>query len=87
MNPSVRLRAVLKERAADWFELERESPYMMLVGDRGRPPAKTAPAAKAAFGIEQLKQTRSTIPAVTHVDYSARVQPSTQIPTHVFINY
>tara|TARA_A100001388_G_scaffold112599_1_gene82726 strand:+ start:76 stop:582 length:507 start_codon:yes stop_codon:yes gene_type:complete len=66
--------AVLKERAADWFELERESPYMMLVATVADHQRKTAPAAKAAFGIDLLKQTRSTIPAVTHVDYSARVQ-------------
>ena len=66
--------AVLKERAADWFELESESPYMMLVAMVANHQRTTTPADRAAFGIEQLKQTRSTIPAVTHVDYSARVQ-------------
>ena len=66
--------AVLKERAADWFELESESPYMMLVARVANHQRTTIPADQAAFGIEQLKQTRSTIPAVTHVDYSARVQ-------------
>ena len=66
--------AVLKERAADWFELESESPYMMLVATVANHQRTTTPADQAAFGIEQLKQTRSTIPAVTHVDYSARVQ-------------
>ena len=66
--------AVLKERATDWFELESESPYMMLVATVANHQRTTTPADQAAFGIEQLKQTRSTIPAVTHVDYSARVQ-------------
>ena len=66
--------AVLKERAADWFELESQSPYMMLVATVANHQRTTTPADQAAFGIEQLKQTRSTIPAVTHVDYSARVQ-------------
>ena len=66
--------AVLKERAADWFELESESPYMMLVATVANHQRTITPADQAAFGIEQLKQTRSTIPAVTHVDYSARVQ-------------
>ena len=66
--------AVLKERAADWFELESESPYMMLVATVANHQRTTTPADKAAFGIDLLKQTRSTIPAVTHVDYSARVQ-------------
>ena len=54
--------AVLKERAADWFELESESPYMMLVATVANHQRTTTPADKAAFGIEQLKQTRSTIP-------------------------
>lgn len=66
--------AVLKERAADWFELESESPYMMLVATVANHQRTTTLADKAAFGIDLLKQTRSTIPAVTHVDYSARVQ-------------
>jgi carbamoyltransferase len=66
--------AVLKERATDWFELESESPYMMLVATVANHQRTTTPADQAAFGIDLLKQTRSTIPAVTHVDYSARVQ-------------
>ena len=53
--------AVLKERAADWFELESESPYMMLVATVANHQRTTTPADKAAFGIDLLKQTRSTI--------------------------
>ena len=66
--------AVLKERAADWFELDRDSPYMMLVATVADHQQTNTPADEGAFGIDLLKQIRSTIPAVTHVDYSARVQ-------------
>ena len=66
--------AVLKERAADWFELDRDSPYMMLVATVADHQQTNTPADEAAFGIDLLKQIRSSIPAVTHVDYSARVQ-------------
>jgi carbamoyltransferase len=67
--------AVLSEDAADWFELDTESPYMLLVADvvKNRRRAMTTEEA-ALFGIEKLKVQRSDIPAVTHVDYSARVQ-------------
>ena len=67
--------AVLRERVADWFEIDAESPYMLLVADvapsrRLPPPA----GSEALWGIEKLKVPRSTIPAVTHVDDSARIQ-------------
>jgi carbamoyltransferase len=67
--------AVLSEDVSDWFELDRESPYMLLVADvvKNRRRAMTAEE-EALFGIEKLKVRRSDIPAVTHVDYSARVQ-------------
>jgi carbamoyltransferase len=67
--------AVLSEDVSDWFELDRESPYMLLVADvvKNRRRAMTAEE-EALFGIEKLKVQRSDIPAVTHVDYSARVQ-------------
>jgi carbamoyltransferase len=67
--------AVLRERVADWFELDAESPYMLLVADVAesrRVPAP--PGTEALWGIEKLKVARSTIPAVTHVDDSARIQ-------------
>ena len=67
--------SVLSERAADYFELDRESPYMLLVApvrkEIRRPITEVEPR---LFGIERLNVPRSTIPAVTHVDYSARVQ-------------
>lgn len=67
--------AVLSEDVSDRFELDRESPYMLLVADvvKNRRRAMTAEEG-GLFGIEKLKVRRSDIPAVTHVDYSARVQ-------------
>jgi carbamoyltransferase len=67
--------AVLRERVHDWFELDGDSPYMLLVADVQ--PSRRLPAsadAEALWGIEKLNVPRSTVPAVTHVDYSARVQ-------------
>ena len=67
--------SVLREDVKDWFELESESPYMLLVADvvEGR-RHKMTPEEQALFGIDKLNVPRSEIPAVTHVDYSARVQ-------------
>jgi carbamoyltransferase len=65
--------AVRREDVADWFELDQDSPYMLLVA--GVRPDKRKPLQNDdAFGIDKLNQVRSEIPAVTHVDYSARVQ-------------
>jgi carbamoyltransferase len=66
---------VLKEEAANWFDLDRESPYMLLVAQvkedkRVAIPEKSGSAA----GFDKLKVVRSLIPAVTHVDNSARIQ-------------
>jgi carbamoyltransferase len=60
---------------AQWFELDGDSPYMLMVADvvKNRRKAMT-PAEQALFGIEKLNVPRSDIPAVTHVDYSARIQ-------------
>jgi carbamoyltransferase len=67
--------SVLRERVADYFELACESPYMLLVApvkqERQIPMTDTQ---RALWGIDQLNVPRSDIPAVTHVDYSARVQ-------------
>ena len=63
---------VLRERVADYFEMDCDSPYMLLVAPV-REPLRT-PVAATATGLDRLKQLRSTIPAVTHVDYSARIQ-------------
>ncbi len=67
--------AVLREDVADWFELDHDSPYMLLVADvrKDRRIPMTEEQQKL-FGIEKLNVPRSSIPAVTHVDYSARIQ-------------
>jgi carbamoyltransferase len=67
--------SVLREQVAEWFDLDSDSPYMLLVADvlasrRLRVPPETGDL----WGIERLNVPRSTIPAVTHVDYSARIQ-------------
>ena len=67
--------SVLREDVSDWFELDGDSPYMLLVADVNKERRRAmSPAEQALFGIEKLNVPRSDIPAVTHVDYSARVQ-------------
>ena len=67
--------SALREDVSDWFDIESDSPYMLMVADvaEGRRVAMTEDQ-KALFGIEKLNVPRSDIPAVTHVDYSARIQ-------------
>jgi carbamoyltransferase len=67
--------AVLREDVADWFELNSDSPYMLIVADvRAERRRAMSAEAQALFGIDKLNVARSDIPAVTHVDYSARIQ-------------
>ena len=67
--------SVLIEKVADWFELDSPSPYMLIVAPvREEIRIDTTDAAEGLFGIDKLKLIRSEIPAVTHVDYSARIQ-------------
>jgi carbamoyltransferase len=67
--------AVRREDVADWFELDQDSPYMLLVADVAKHLRREMTAdEQALFGIAKLNVPRSAIPAVTHVDYSARVQ-------------
>ncbi len=67
--------SILREDVPDWFEMDADSPYMLLVADviERRRRQMTAEE-QSLFGIDKLNVTRSEIPAVTHVDYSARVQ-------------
>ena len=67
--------SVIRENVSDWFELNADSPYMLLVADINKSiRIETTKEEKGLFGIEKLKVKRSNIPAVTHVDYSARIQ-------------
>jgi carbamoyltransferase len=67
--------AVLREDVADWFELDDDCPYMLLVAKvQQNHRCMTAGDEQAPVGIDKLNVIRSDIPAVTHVDYSARVQ-------------
>jgi carbamoyltransferase len=67
--------SVLREDVAEWFELDGDSPYMLLVADVvERRRRQMTPEEQKLFGIDKLNVPRSEIPAVTHVDYSARVQ-------------
>jgi carbamoyltransferase len=66
---------VLREDVGDWFEMDCDSPYMLLVADVLKQHRREMTAEeKALFGIQKLNVPRSSIPAVTHVDYSARIQ-------------
>jgi carbamoyltransferase len=71
---------VLEEKMSEWFDLEQPSPYMLLVSpvNESKRLAGLSENDAAVFGIDLLNQIRSDIPAVTHVDYSARIQSVTQ---------
>jgi carbamoyltransferase len=67
--------AVLREDLSGWFEMDTDSPYMLLVADIVRERRRElTPQEEALFGIEKLRVPRSDVPAITHVDYSARIQ-------------
>lgn len=67
--------SILREDVADWFEFDNDSPYMLMVADVVTKRRKVMNfAQRALFGIEKLNIPKSDIPAVTHVDYSARIQ-------------
>ncbi|MAH83973.1 MAG: hypothetical protein CBB68_06365 [Rhodospirillaceae bacterium TMED8] len=67
--------SILREDVSNWFEIDNDSPYMLLVADvKESHRHEITDSEKALFGIEKLNVPRSDIPAVTHVDYSARIQ-------------
>ncbi len=67
--------SVLIDDLSEWFEMNNESPYMLLVADLIKDKRKEmSPKEEALFGINKLNIPRSLVPAITHVDYSARVQ-------------
>jgi carbamoyltransferase len=67
--------SVLCEDVVEWFDLDEDSPYMLLVADvLSRHRIAMTDEQRQLFGIDKLNVPRSTVPAITHVDYSARVQ-------------
>jgi carbamoyltransferase len=67
--------AVLREDVSEWFDLTSDSPYMLIVAEVRKDKHRAmSPDEQALFGIDKLNVSRSEIPAVTHIDYSARVQ-------------
>ena len=82
--------SVVREDVADWFDLDGDSPYMLLVaGVKDEKRRQMTEEENALFGIDKLNVKRSEIPAVTHVDYSARVQTvhrDTNPKYHALIN-
>jgi carbamoyltransferase len=67
--------SVLREEVQDWFDLEYDSPYMLLVADVKKDRRRELTSEELSlFGLDRLNTVRSEIPAVTHVDYSARIQ-------------
>ncbi len=67
--------SVLREDVSEWFGIESDSPYMLLVADVAKSKQHSmTPEQEKLFGIDKLNVPRSEIPAVTHVDYSARIQ-------------
>jgi carbamoyltransferase len=77
--------AVLREDVAEWFELDSDSPYMLIVADVRQDKRRAMSAEEQAlFGIDRLNIARSEIPAVTHVDYSARIQTVSAVTNPLF---
>jgi len=79
--------SILEEDLSEWFDLSSISPYMLLVSNiHKNKVVKMTDAQKALFGIEKLNIKRSSIPAVTHVDYSARIQTVSKKTNYKFYN-
>jgi len=67
--------SVLRENVAEWFQLDKDSPYMLLVAEVAKDKQlEMTEEQRKLFGIDKLNVPRSKIPAITHVDYSARIQ-------------
>ena len=67
--------SILKDKVNDWFDISQDSPYMLLVAQvKSEHIVQMTNEQKKLFGIEKLNIKRSSVPAITHVDYSARIQ-------------
>ncbi len=79
--------SVLREDVNEWFELDDDSPYMLLVSEVKKDiQVRMSEKDEKLFGIEKLNVKRSSIPAVTHVDYSARIQTVHKDTNHKYYN-
>tara|TARA_B100000579_G_scaffold420747_1_gene420793 strand:- start:178 stop:2010 length:1833 start_codon:yes stop_codon:yes gene_type:complete len=79
--------SVLREKASDWFKFDSDSPYMLLVSDiNDDKKISMDEEQKKLFGIDKLKVKRSEIPAITHVDYSARLQTVSEETNKTFFD-
>lgn len=77
--------SVISEEVSNWFELDRESPYMLIVADVKKEKQKRmTEEEEKLWGIEKLNISRSEVPAITHVDYSARVQSVNKIDNPIY---
>ena len=79
--------SVLREDVSSWFEIDYDSPYMLLVAEVKKDiQVSMSEKDEKLFGIEKLNVKRSSIPAVTHVDYSARIQTVNKDTNHKYYN-
>jgi len=79
--------SVLREDVSSWFEIDYDSPYMLLVAEVKKDiQVSMSEKDEKLFGIEKLNVKRSSIPAVTHVDYSARIQTVHKDTNHKYYN-
>jgi carbamoyltransferase len=77
--------SVLADKVSEWFELDRESPYMLLVADiKSEKQREMTDKDLKLWGIDRLNIVRSSIPAVTHIDYSARIQTVNEIDNQIY---
>ena len=77
--------AILKDDLSNWFEIDIESPYMLLVSNiKKEKKIQMTDQQKNLFGIEKLNIKRSEVPAITHVDYSARIQTVNKNTNKIF---
>ena len=77
--------AILKDDLSNWFEMDIESPYMLLVSNiKKEKKIQMTDQQKNLFGIEKLNIKRSEVPAITHVDYSARIQTVNKNTNKIF---
>ena len=80
--------SIIREDVQDWFELNTDSPYMLLVANVNESKRrKMTIDEKKLFGIDKLNIKRSDVPAITHVDYSARIPRVHKETTQKYYNF